>query len=803
MRDYQLVTDLGELDALIAELRGAPLVAFDVETGYTSPKAVEKRALDLYHPDFIVVGFSVSADPSWARYVPLRHDFEQFFEHPKAVWERMRPILEEQPLLAHHKKFEDRVLRGLVRQGDADAPIKTMRGHDSMLAAYVSGQFKTSALKELTQEILGEDQATFGSLFEGKDGKPATAAQVKRSRFNQLRPTSPAVLSYACDDTALAYAIYKHLLALLGPAQMQVYNLELAISAMMTEAEDYGVGVTWADMQEARKAGETFRPNFEHRVREDIASMTPDPKVQEQARTANLASAVQMRKLLYEGLNLTTTRTTGSGALSTDAQALEGLSRRHSGVRGLLDLREVDNLLRRIKKWELEYSEAYDARIHPSFAQTQVVTGRFSANDPAAQQLPKNWLWSIHRDENGKPLAEGDNGDDHWMGNFREFIAANENRYLLLFDYSQIELRVLAGVTQEPTLLRAFELGEDPHTATASMMLGIPLDQVSSEERAIGKTLNFAILYGQGPKSMAERLAISLPEAQALEADYKAQFTKIDAWTSAQKVRALRDKYVTTWLGRKVPLWNAYSDKTHLLAHAERLSVNAPIQGGASDYVKIAMLRSQAALVQHGLWGNGVMLTMNQHDSLVFEVDNSINPNDLRRVLHEAVVFDPKPLFPHMTVPDFPTFEVDWELGVTWGGAAKWAGETTALWSEEHKQWHLSTVEPHEVASTKALVKTPTKISLPEISLPESSEKSLILRIDLPAVVGLSDQDLVNVQASLDALCVNYPGDLDTAVVYRDEVVAQAKTGLDTGHAGLLGLVFEGCTVSLDEEDGT
>lgn len=749
-RDYQSVTTLADLDALLSELQRDPnrLVAFDVETGYSTPKPVDKRALDIYHPDFFVVGFSITNDSSWARYIPLRHDDEQYFD-PKEVWEKFRPVLEQQTVLAHHKKFEDKVLRALHTQGDAESPILTRVGHDSMIAAYASGQFKEAGLKALVHEVLGEDQATFSSLFAASDGTPAKPAVVKRSRFNSLSPTAPHVVSYACDDAALCLDLFNVLRPQLTEAQSRIYDIEMNISALMAEVEEFGVGVAWSDMVEAKKQGDTFRPIYDTTIREHLGSMSNDPRVREKARVVNFGSSLQMRTLLYEDLGLTTTRTTNTGAKSTDAQALEALSRRHAGIRGLLSYRETSNLTKRLDKWLDEYSQSRDGRVHASFAQTRVVTGRFSANDPALQQLPKTWLWSNSVDEEFNPIIEGANGEGYWAGNFREFLAAGPDHYMLGFDYSQLELRVIAGVTQDPTLQNAFASGIDPHVATGAMMLGIPVDQVGSKERSIGKTMNFALTYGMGPKSMAERLAITVDEAKELVEKYKSQFQKIDAWESNQRAVGVRQKYVQTWLGRTVPLFQAWSSNPAMVGQAERLAVNAPIQGGGADYVKLAMLRSKALLMQAGLWGPGkVMMTMNQHDALIFEAHNSIDPNVLKKILTEAVVFDAQQMFPNMSVPKFPEFAVDWEIGLTWGGSAGWEEGVEAVWDEEHGQWRLgdaepftrpdtsfmAAVEPEQVVLTLEPVEEepePESDILPDPEPEEAPEK--ILRVGFPA----------------------------------------------------------------------
>lgn len=1184
-RDYQAVTTLEDLSALLAEVQRDParLVAFDVETGYSTPQPVEKRALDIYHPDFFVVGFSITTESSWARYVPLRHDSHQYFE-PMEVWEKFRPVFEQQIILAHHKKFEDKVLRALHTQGDAKSQIISGLGHDSMLSAYVSGQFKESSLKHLTSVVLGEEQATFASLFAKPDGTPAKPAEVKRARFNSLNPTVPSVISYACDDAALCLDLHNVLYPQLSEDQRRIYDLEMGISSLMVEAEGFGVGVAWEDMVVAKKHGASFRPLYDTTVREHLGSMSTDPRIKEKAKTVNFGSALQMRSLLYEDIGLTTTRTTPKGELSTDAQALEALSRRHVGIRGLLAYRETSNLAKRLDKWLDEYSGARDGRVHASFAQTRVVSGRFSANDPALQQLGKDWLWSNEVDEEFKPIKSGVNGVDHWAGNFREFIAAGPERYLLTFDYSQVELRVLAGVTQDQTLLTAFANGIDPHIATAAMMLGIPIEQVTSKERGIGKaqpldakvltpfgwvhmgdlkvgdevigsqgtpvkvtgvfpqgkkptyrvetgdgsteccdehlwavrnvntsshnefrtktlrqimdsglrntasvskgkeyfqpkyqlpqrpvvqyaqqeeplridpyvlglllgdgcfthdaiafasadgellsaveaeairlgckassrkpagenfwtvyiwgdgsrkrgsnplrealkhygldrkksdvkfvpqeymladpqerlavlqglldtdgavqasgalfrvsskmlaeqvrelaqslggfasikdlgvpeytrgdgryrtkfpvwsvyltlpvgvapfrldrkkvkqrksekhptirsveyvgekemqcisvdaedhlyvtddfivthnTLNFAILYGMGPKSMAERLAITLDEAKGLVDQYKSQFQSISAWDSAQRSRGIQQKYVTTWLGRTVPLFQAWSDKQGLVAQAERLAVNAPIQGGAADYVKLAMLRSKMLLMQAGLWGpDKVMLTMNQHDSLTFEAHESIDPNYLRSILDNAVVFDAQAMFPGKAIPKFPDFEVDWEIGLTWGGSKGWEDEKLA-WDDAGVQWRFPEADPFVRPNTSALaIAEPEQVVLTLEGLddtPAPVEESLPLLPPEGTVVEFTDsgveewhpteeEKILQITASseismaqiakLGDLLRSAPG--DTTVCVTDKVLGwsqklDVKTCLTVDDADRIRLALPSATIS-------
>lgn len=1001
MRDYQGIRTYEELDLLIEELENGPdLIAFDVETGYLTAESVEKRALNTRNEDFIVVGFSITNSSQWARYIPLRHDNDRPLD-PKIVWEKFRNIFETKTLIAHNAAFERAALNSLYRAGDVERPLQMLKtGHDTMVMANTLGKYKEVGLKSLTTNVLGETQTEFSALFgpeiRDKNGK-VVAARLKKVRFNSLDVT-PEVINYGCDDSALCMELYERFSKEMTLAQKRVYSVEMQILVLMSQAEEYGVGVDWASMQEALAQYETFRPRFEKKVREEFAEMTVDPEVKELARTANFGSAVQMRKLLYNGLGMSTTRTTNKGELSTDAKALEALSRKHPAVRSLLSLREIDNLGRRLKKWLKEYSDCYDKRVHPSFNQVRVISGRFAASDPAIQQLGKDWLWvvdgSVETDKEGNFVtAEGVNGEDYWTGNFRKFIVSAPNKTLLTFDYCvapntriltsnlewvcadsikvgdelvgfperlheytrgvekhawertkvvrvsypshpcykitlsdgrevvssaehmwattgttfspknspeyipyngssyrnqktrkwvktedlvpgiskichaftpwdnlqtieektdyaymaglmdgegwisngrtigfgqvdglvwdkfneftekynykqgavgvnavegrkpvnrtylsgrdsaikflalarpvrlfarqsdlwegyrtwshyskpptvvsvdfvgvqktvsieteshtfiaeglmshncQQELRVLTGITQEPTFANAFANGEDPHKATSAMLFSKSPNTVTKEERQIGKTINFALLYGMGARAMSEQLAISKEEAESLIDTYKSRLSNVGTWDAKSRAFGVTNGFVTSWFGRHMPLWAASNPDPYVRSGAERLAVNAQIQGGAADYTKLAMIRAWGALKKAGLWGNDkVMLTMNQHDSLTFEVSDDLDMNEIRGILQEAVVFDARQMFPKMQIPVFPRFDVDWELGKTWGGSVGWPLEVEATRTESG--WAIEGKEDSVDVREWDRVEEDTSISVQALELP-------------------------------------------------------------------------------------
>jgi DNA polymerase I-like protein with 3'-5' exonuclease and polymerase domains len=242
--------------------------------------------------------------------------------------------------------------------------------------------------------------------------------------------------------------------------------------------------------------------------------------------------------------------------------------------------------------------------------------------------------------------------------NFRDCIVAPPDHYIIGFDLSQAELRAIAGEAQEPALLKAFEDGEDVHTKTAALMLGIPIEEVTKDQRDIGKTMNFALGYGMQVKGLADRLGISEHEAQVLFDKYSNALPVLAAWKAKQVQKAKAHGYVTSRFGRRLPIWEYQSDKRWIRDKGDRAAVNYPVQGAATgDFVKIAMVRARQALRAAGLHDR-VHLVMNIHDALEFYVHRSVQPIDVIRTLQPAVIFP---------VEGWPAMKADWHIAKKWG----------------------------------------------------------------------------------------------------------------------------------------
>lgn len=673
-------------DALLAEQKP---IGFDVETGYMGPER-EKGSLYIDWDEQFVCGFSVTNGTGWARYVPVAHDNTNL--NVPDAWEIMKPVLETLPTIAHNMRFEKRNLRALERKGRGPS-IEVNAYSDSALESYVLSEYPAHGLKFLTNAVFGYEQAEISSLYPGMTKKAE-----KSLRFNMLELT-PEVIDYACDDAVWTLALSNHFQPKIQahPSRTLMFQIEMRIMELLCDMEDAGHAVDWDGISEAKAYSEPFKEHMTQAARQGLSELAGGIDYS----TLNLGSAKQMREALYEQIGLHTTRKTDKGEMSTDAIALERLAKEHVAVKKVLEVREVSNLANRLKKWENEYSIAHDKRVHASFNQVVVASGRFSANDPAIQQLPKEWRWStllskdlnVWEEEHWDALCEkAVFGRHYWGGNFRDFLVAADDCYLLTFDWSQIELRVLAGLSQEPALIEAFETGKDIHTATASQMLGIPYDQVKSKDRAKGKTINFGLVYQMGVDLLADQLAISVEAAEELFAAYFAAFSKVGDWFRHAKAWGTSYEFTETYFGRKVTLWELKSDSFVQRSKGERLCVNIPCQGTAADYAKLSMDRCKQALVERGWWMTKVRMINNLHDALTFEAENDIDPNELRELLKPCVTWEIQPLnFSHWGPKTFPKMDVDWEIGQKWGSLSNWKDETAVF---ANGQWIVG--EPPE-----------------------------------------------------------------------------------------------------------
>jgi DNA polymerase-1 len=310
----------------------------------------------------------------------------------------------------------------------------------------------------------------------------------------------------------------------------------------------------------------------------------------------NLLSTPQLRTVLFTKLQLPVVKRTKTGP-STDAEVLEQLAALgHEVPRLLLEYREVAKLKSTYVDALPAYVHPATGRIHTSFNQVGAATGRLSSSDPNLQNIPVR-------------TARG--------GSIRRAFVAAPGHHLLVADYSQIELRLLAHLSGDPLFVEAFERGGDIHRQTAALIFGVAQDAVTAEMRGRAKTINFATIYGQGPFALARQLGITQDEARAFIAQYFARFAGVRDWLDRTVAQARAQGYVETIFGRRRYIPELKDRNFSVRSFGERTATNSPLQGSAADLIKVAMIRIHAAL---GAGARGARLLLQVHDELILEV---------------------------------------------------------------------------------------------------------------------------------------------------------------------------------------
>ncbi len=659
IRNYGLITSVDELADYAHTVYGN-VFGFDIETGYHGPDR-EKGSV---HPETaMLAGISFTASQDFARYVPLGHkDAENLNNaHAAAIfWDLLNTGLG----VAHNAAFELRHLSRWFREHLSTDPIRgeavrATRGYfpirsDTLVEAYLMAEYERFGLKPLTKNLFDHTMTELHELFPGLEKNKR-----KYLRFDIL-PLDPHVVDYACEDSVWCLAIHERYYPQVKDRLL--YGVEKAIvQDVVPPMEDEGVVYDWPLMKRTADELRLFRDRFNAEIMAELSEMIGRPIA------VNLASPPQVGQVLYGDLGYATDVYTdktrdlppGERKMSTGKIALERLAQQHPVVQKIREWKKMTRLLGTyLDKYEKQYSYAADGRAHPSHLSAFVITGRFAHTDPPYAQSPKKYHFDLAEAKAAHEAGETPPPGTCFKFNFRDVITVPPEHYGLGFDLSQAELRAIAGEAQETALLEAFANGDDVHRLTASLMLGVPLDEVTEEQRNIGKTMNFALLYGMSVKGLADRLGIPVDEAQALMDKYFAGLPNIATYMAKMVEHGKNYGYVVSKFGRKLPIWEYQSEFRSVRAKGDRACVNYPIQGAATgDYMKIAMVRAVAAIKQAGL-SDKIKLVMNIHDALEFYVHRSVEPSLAISILAPAVVFE---------VPDWPPMKADWHLFRRWG----------------------------------------------------------------------------------------------------------------------------------------
>ena len=467
---------------------------------------------------------------------------------------------------------------------------------DTMLAGYLLDPAEASyPLDALCRAYLGLDvleAAEPDGPGEGESKRAASRARKDDARLFAEDENDGAESAEAAARRAGAAAAAVGLLAPVMQERVDraglgelLRDVELPLSAVLARMQSFGIALDVDYLQE-----------MSEKVGDRMATLEADI-YRDAGEEFNLNSPPQLRVILYEKLGLTPTKRTSKGALSTDADVLEKLRDRHPIVDAILGYRELSKL-------KSTYLDALpplvgprDGRIHTTFSQIGAATGRLSSRDPNLQNIPV-------RGELGRQIR-------------RAFVPSGPNRELLVADYSQIELRVLAHLSADEELAAAFAAGADIHAATAARVFDLPIDQVEPEMRRRAKVVNYGLAYGMNAFGLASRMGIAPDEAQEFIDSYFAGFPRIKAYLDQQVVRASADGYTSTMLGRRRYLPELQSANPRIRDMGRRMALNAPIQGSAADVLKLAMIRVDRDLGPSGL---DCVMVLTVHDELVFDV---------------------------------------------------------------------------------------------------------------------------------------------------------------------------------------
>jgi len=568
-----VVTDPAELPALVRRLRAAPLVALDTETSSLQPRDAE------------LIGLGLAASPTEAWYLSFGHRPPDGDLAAPAPVPNLPPLSDPAcaPLVelltdpavrkaGHHVKYDWQVLRraGVELQGVA---------FDSMLAAFVlqSGR-RSFALDTLSLDELGKGMRSYTELVKrGRTSIPFAEVPVAEAA---------AYCGADCTTVLELHDVYAPQLA--GtPTERLLQEVEMPLVPVLVDLEWTGIRV---DVDLLRRLGNELARDLDALAMR-IAAIAGE--------NLNLNSPRQLATVLFEKHQLPVLRRTKTGP-STDAAVLEELAGMgHELPQLILDYRELQKLKSTYADTLPLEVNAHTGRIHTSFGQTGAATGRLSSTDPNLQNIPV-------RTPRGAAIR-------------RAFVPA-DGCVLLVADYSQIELRLMAHLSGDPAFVHAFQQGGDIHRQTAALVFNVPLDQVTAEQRARAKTINFGIIYGQGAFALGRSLGITQEEAKEFIGQYFTRFAGVRAYLDGTVAFARREGYVETILGRRRYIPEIKDRNFNTRAYGERNAQNSPLQGSAADLIKLAMIRIHAQIRARGLESR---MLLQVHDELVFEVPES------------------------------------------------------------------------------------------------------------------------------------------------------------------------------------
>lgn len=558
--DYQAVTTEAQLAALLDKLSQADTIGIDTET----------TSLDTMNAS--LVGISIAFQAGEAIYIPVGHSLTAAPEQIdlQDVLGSLKPHLENPALkkIGQNLKYDQHVFAnyGIALNGIAG---------DAMLASYIIESHLGHGLDELSERWLGLETITYESLC-GKGAKQISFADVAIGQATE----------YAAQDADFALRLEAHLRAQMDAKQLEMYEkMELPVAQVLFEMERNGVQIDRAELsrQSAELGAELMK------LEQEAYAVAGQP--------FNLNSPKQLQEILFDKMGIPTKglKKTAKGGISTNEAVLEQLAPDYPLPKIILQNRSLAKLKSTYTDKLPEMISPKDGRVHTTYAQAVAITGRLASNNPNLQNIPIR-------------TAEG--------RRVRRAFTAPQGSVIVSADYSQIELRIMAHLSGDKTLITAFQNGEDVHRRTAAEVFGIAPENVSSEQRRYAKTINFGLIYGMGQYGLAKSLGIDNISAKTFIDRYFARYPGVAEYMQRTKEQAAAQGFVETLFGRRLYLPDIRNKNANARAGAERAAINAPMQGTASDLIKRAMIDVRNCLSD----GIGSKLVMQVHDELVLEV---------------------------------------------------------------------------------------------------------------------------------------------------------------------------------------
>nr|WP_081616718.1 DNA polymerase I [Thiobacillus thioparus] len=558
---YETLLTEAQLDAWIAKLSSAPTFALDTET--TSLDAMQAE----------LVGISFATAHGEAAYLPLAHHYAGAPAQLErdAVLAKLKPLLEnrEPKIIGQHLKYDRHVFAnyGIALGGVID---------DTLLQSYVIEAHQSHELGNLASRHLGLETISYDDVT-GKGAARIGFEQVAIERASE----------YAAEDADVTLRVRDALTPQIEASDKLgfVYrHIELPVAEILFRMERTGVLIDRTLL--AAQSGELGRKMLELEQR----------AYQEAGQPFNLGSPKQIGDILFTQKGLPVVKKTPSGAPSTDEETLEQLALDHPIARAILDYRGMAKLKSTYTDKLPQMIDPRTGRVHTSYSQATAVTGRLASSDPNLQNIPAR-------------TAEG--------RRIREAFIAPPGHVLVSADYSQIELRIMAHLSDDAGLLKAFAEDRDIHTATAAEVFGVPLDDVSADQRRMAKVINFGLIYGMSAFGLASQLNLERAAAQTYIDRYFARYPGVADYMQRTRETARSQGYVETVFGRRLYLPEINAKNPARRQGAERAAINAPMQGTAADLIKLAMIAVQNHLDSQGMQ---TKLLMQVHDELVLEV---------------------------------------------------------------------------------------------------------------------------------------------------------------------------------------